>query len=197
MKSKIQLVIALLAVLELGGCASSPTTNFYTLSAPVPPLRAQGSAAYTVAIGAVALPDGVDRPQLVLRTGPNQVVIADFERWAGAPKDEIARALAGNLAELLSDANVFAYTKGTGFNPDYTIVIDVQRFDAVLGEGASVDVLWQIRAAEAQPHNGRSTVREPTAGGNYDAVVQALSQALAGVSRDIALGIRNARGGSN
>ncbi len=194
---KMLVVCALLATVGLGGCASSPATNFYTLSAASLPPKSQMTAAYTVAIGSIGLPDGVDRPQLVVRTGPNQVAIADFERWAGAPKDEIARAIAGNLSQLLGDANVFTYAKPAGLNPDYTVVIDVQRFEAVLGEHGSGDALWQVRPDKGQPKNGRSQVRETTAKGDYGAVVEAWSKALAGVSRDIANAIRAARDGSN
>ncbi|MEO8187787.1 MAG: PqiC family protein [Burkholderiaceae bacterium] len=193
MTPKMVLACALVVAVELSGCASSPTTNFYTLSTPAAPAQPNVEAVYTVAIGRVTLPDGIDRPQLVVRTGTNQVSIADFERWAGAPKDEIARAIADNLRQQLKDANVFASSQPTGQDADYTVLIDVQRFDSVLGESASVDVLWRVRAAKGHAQTGRSTVRQSASGAGYDAVVEALSRALAAVSRDIADGIRVAR----
>jgi uncharacterized lipoprotein YmbA len=69
--------------------------------------------------------------------------------------------------------------------------IDVQSFDASLGDTASVDVLWSVLPpGNAPPITGRTIASEPCAGAGYDAVVVAWSRALATVSRAIAAGIR-------
>ena len=177
--------IVLFAAIFLGGCGSSPKTNFYTLNAQTTRPRAAHSAAYSVAIRAVTLPDGIDRPQLVLRTGANRVSIADFERWAGPLKDEIAYAVAEDLTGLLDGANVFIAPR-TADEADYTVLLDVQRFDSVLGDAANIDVVWRVRPATGAPKGGRSVVREAADGPSYEALVAAHSRALSAVSRDIA-----------
>ena len=88
----------LLAVLVLAGCGSSPKANFYTLGSDAPPPRAP-AAPYRIAIGIVTVPDLIDRPQIVTRTGANQVTIDEFARWAEPLQGEIPRVIAANLAD--------------------------------------------------------------------------------------------------
>ena len=185
---------ALLGSAALAGCGSSPVTHFYTLHpAAEPPAAAAGArAAYIVAVGAVVLPDGLDRPQIVLRNG-NRVSFSDFERWGGALKDEIALAVAANLRQGLGGANVYAYPMGTGMAADVNVLLYVQRFDSALGDAATVEILWRVSPAKGAAKSGQSTVREPAGGPGYEALVAAHVRALAAVSRDIAEAIRTAR----
>jgi len=182
----------LLAAAALAGCSSPPKTNFYTLSpAASAPARADAKVPYSVAIGPVGIPESLDRPQMVTRTGANQVGVAEFERWAGPLKNEIALAIAENLKPLLGGASVFTYPQGV--NADVNVSVDVQRFDSALGDAATVEVLWQVRPAKGAPRSGRSMVREATGGPGYDALVAAHGRALAAVSGDIATAIRTAQ----
>lgn len=179
-------------LLALGGCGSSPVTHFYTLSPAAAPAPAAGAQAPSVAIGAVQLPDGLDRPQIVLRGAGNQVTYSEFERWLGALKDEIALAVAGGLRQALGGASVYAYPMSAGTSADVSVLLHVQRFDSVLGEAAAVEVLWQVVPAKGAARRGQSSVREPVDGPGYDALVAAHGRALAAVSRDIAAAIRAA-----
>ena len=180
-------------LLALAGCGSTPVTHFYTLSpaqAAAPP--AAGNAP-TVAIGAVQLPDGLDRPQIVLRGAGSQVTFSEFERWLGSPKDEIALAVASGLKQALGGASVYAYPMSAGMSADVSVLLQVQRFDSVLGEAATVEVLWQVVPAKGAARKGQSSVREPVGGPGYEALVAAHGRALAAVSRDIANEIRAAQ----
>ena len=184
--------LALLCAVACCGCASSPPSNFYTLSAATAPAAGDASVSYTVALGAVSLPEALDRPQIVTRAGSNEVSIDDFERWAGPLKDELARVIAMDLTRLLNGASVFTYPQSAMIEADYKVLIDVQRFDSALGEAASVEVLWQVRPGKGEARSGRSIAREAVQGGGYTALVGAHSRALATVSRDIAGAIRAA-----
>ncbi len=181
------------ALLALAGCGSSPVTHFYTLSPAAAPAGAAAGDAPTVAIGAVQLPDGLDRPQIVLRGAGNQVTFSEFERWLGSPKDEIAQAVAGALREALGGASVYAYPTSAGVRADVSVLLYVQRFDSALGDAAAVEVLWQVVPAKGVARSGRTAVREAAAGPGYDALVAAHGRALAAVGRDIAAAIREAR----
>lgn len=178
----------LLAAVVLAGCASEPKTNFYTLVPAATPAKADAKAPYSVAIGPVGIPESLDRPQMVVRAGANQVSIAEFERWAGPLKSEIALAIAENLKPLLGGASLYTYPQGAG--ADIGVSVDVQRFDSALGEAASLDVMWQVRPAKGAPRSGQTSVREAAGGAGYDALVAAHGRALAAVSRDIAAAIR-------
>lgn len=192
MRKSIQLA-AVLAAAALAGCGSSPKSSFYTLSSGVPPASASAAASYTVGIGMVTVPDVVDRPQIVTRSGANQVTIDEFARWAEPLKSDIPRVIAANLTRELAGALVSTYPQSANINADYSVMIEVQRFESAPGEAATIEVLWTVRPAKGAAKSGRSVVREPTGGAGYDALVAAHSRALDAVSKEIATAVRASR----
>jgi uncharacterized protein len=176
------IVIALACL--LAACASSPPPRYYTL-APVAVDTPKVTTSYRVAVGPVTLPELVDRPHLVLRTGANQVLIAEQHRWAEPLRHELSRVIAANLARELG-AWVGDAREAASQDADYRVTIDVRRFDSTLGEGITIEALWVIRGnGGAAPYRGHSFVREP-AGGGYDGLVAAHDRALAAMSQEIA-----------
>lgn len=186
---------AFLMITTLIGCGSSPKETYYTLSAAAAMnglSPADGAPTYSIAIGPITLPEVVDRPQLVLRVGPNEVTFVELHRWAGSLKSEISRIIADNVAGYLNIRQVAAYPQSAGDNAEYRVLVDIQRFDSTLGESVTIDALWTIkRQSDGVARTGRSTARESSGGGNYEAVVAGHSRALATVSRDIAEAIRS------
>ena len=188
------LIAAMFALAQLVGCGSSPPSHFYTLSSGAAPARSEAKAQYSVAIGQVTVPEIIDRPQIVTYIAPNQVQVAELERWAGPLKSQIPRVIADNLMQMLDGAYVYFHPQNVNLNADYQVQLQVQRFDSTLGDAVTVEVLWAVRPAQGGAEkSGRSTVREPTNGSSYDALVAAYSRALTAVSRDIAEAIRSAR----
>jgi uncharacterized lipoprotein YmbA len=154
---------------------------------------ASGEAAYSIAVGPITLPEVVDRPQFVLRAGPNEISIVELHRWAGPLRSEIPRVIADNLAADLNVKRVSAYPQSAGENATYRVLVDIQRFDSTMGESVTIDALWTVkRVSDGLLRTGRSTARESSSGGGYDAVVAAHSRALATISREIAEAIRSA-----
>ena len=182
-----------LTISSLTGC-SSPREAYYTLSAGAAitgATSASGESAYSIAVGPITLPEVVDRPQFVLRAGPNEVSIVELHRWAGPLKSEIPRIIADNLAADLNVKRVAAYPQSAGDNADYRVLVDIQRFDSTMGESVTIDALWTVkRVSDGVLRTGRSTVRESASGGTYNAMVAAHSRALAAISREIAETIR-------
>ncbi len=188
-----QLFALIGAVLLLAACGSSPKVSYYTLRTTPTADRQGASAGYPVVIGPISVPDMIDRPQVVIRTGSNQVAINEMARWAEPPRAEIPRVIADNLRPLLPGAHVSIYPQGADSEGALSVAIDVQSFDSAPGEAATVDILWTLRSAGKAPMKGRSIVREPVAGAGYDALVAAHARALTAVSRDIAAAIPAAR----
>ena len=89
MRQRMEMVRLLAAgvLLVVAGCSNSPVTRFYTMNPVAVPAPADARGSMTVVIGAVSLPDGLDRPQIVLRGAGNQVMFSEFERWLGSPRD--------------------------------------------------------------------------------------------------------------
>jgi uncharacterized lipoprotein YmbA len=176
---------AVLVSLVLLGCSTPPRERFYTLDAPEPPVAAPQAA--SLAVWPVSVPEMVDRPQLVVRTSANEVMIAEQARWAEPLKSAIGRVVAANLA-----ANLGMRLAGPARNADadYRVVLDILRFDSGPDQGVLIDAAWTVIGPKTARRTGRSVVREKTATKYYDALAAAHSAALAAISKDIAAAIR-------
>jgi uncharacterized lipoprotein YmbA len=185
MRTLLDLAIALVFAV-LAGCASQQST-FYTLKPEMSGEPVHPATSIAVTVGLVTVPELIDRPQIVVFEGANQVHINEFARWAEPLKSQIPRVVAADLAALLNTPRVSTSPIAEEQGMVYRVRIDVQRFDATLGDAATVDAVWSVSPpGKGALLAGRSTVREPCTGEGYDALVAAYSRALATLSRDIA-----------
>jgi hypothetical protein len=177
------------AALVLAGCASTPPSRFYTLSAVTE--TAPTASEISVAVGPVSVPAVVDRPEIVVTTGANQVKLDEFNRWASPLQDHVSRVVAENLVAMLGTPRVTQFPQNASADADYRVAIEVQRFDSTPGEAAVLDAVWTVRRAkDAQTKTARTTIREQTREKDYDALAAAHSRAVARLSQDIADMIR-------
>jgi len=171
------------------GCASTPS-RFYTLSASSAP--AKNATDVSVAVGPVAIPTIVDRPQIVISIGPNQVRLEEFNRWALPLQNNIARVIAENLTAQLGTPRVTVFPEFTSADAEYRAIIDVQRFDSKPGEAATLEALWVVRRMkDGRSESGRTIVREAVQGNDYEALAAGHSRAVARLSDEIANVLRS------
>jgi uncharacterized protein len=197
-RKPVSRVAALAALLTLAACGGlggpSPKTHFYTLSVEEPAQAKVAGEAATgkptrVSVSRVAIPAVVDRPQIVARVESNRVEIFDFHRWAEPLQESIPRVIAGNLALQLGPRYSVAAGVVPGLPPEIRVSLDVQRFEAVMGGGVTIDALWSVRPTAGETRAGRSVVEERTAEGGHAGIAAAYSRALAGVAREIAAAV--------
>ncbi|MDH3797535.1 MAG: PqiC family protein [Desulfobacterales bacterium] len=198
---KTSLLVLLISVL-LAGCGSSPPpTEFYTLNSlgsmtqQTQPSEADQNIA--IGIGPVQIPQILDRPQIVTRTGPNKLKVDEFHRWAGPLKAGFAQVLAENIALLLTTDRVAVYPWEGDFKPHYRIALDIRYFEGQLGKNVVLDVVWRVAGQEGQKIQATkaSVINEPLAAADYESLVAAKSQAIAQLSREIAQEIRKLQSG--
>jgi uncharacterized lipoprotein YmbA len=171
------------------GCGSTPASRFYTLSAVAPPAGA--SSNLSVVVGPVSVPAEVDRPQIVITTGPNQVGLDEFNRWASPLQNNISRVVAENLVAMLGTPRVTLFPQTMSAEADYRAAIEVQRFESAPGDAATLDAVWTVvRVKDGQSQTGRTTVRDAVQENNYSALAAAHSRAVARLSQDIAEAVR-------
>ena len=183
------LALVLLLIACASGCGTSPPSRFFTLAAePATVLTTPDVKTASIVVGPVSVPELVDRPQLVLRTSPTTVEIAELARWAAPLKSEIPRVIASQLAGLLPGARITTSSQRTPEVPDYRVLVDIQRFESTLAGSAVIEAAWTVRPREGKGMSGRSVATEP-AGAGYDALVAAHSRALGAITRDIAAAI--------
>ncbi|SAK64131.1 lipoprotein [Caballeronia glebae] len=181
------LVSVVVCMAMLAGC-SSPRASFYRLSAD-PSLTATTARADSrpVIVGPVTVPDLVDRPQIVTRDTSNEVTLNEYARWGEPLRSSIADAIAGDLALLLASDRVAPASRAIADANAWRVRVDIQQFESVPGDAVVIDAHWSVRRfGDDNALDGRSLVREPVNGSDWDALVAAHSRALASVSRDIA-----------
>lgn len=169
----------------LAACAS-PEPNYYTLAtrpgAPVP------GGAKLVELRRIGLAGYLDRPEIVRNNADYRLDIGSRDRWGEPLGNLVARVLAENLTLRLPGTSVFTSSGSLSADPDSTIELDLQRFDAdadgqvVLA--AQVAVTRTRNRGSAQTRNIRLTVA-PGAPGTT-ALVAAMSNALAQLADQLA-----------
>jgi uncharacterized lipoprotein YmbA len=187
--------LALAATLATG-CASAPPVRFYVvtpLAGPGPAARAPGPA---VVVAAVRLPEYLERPQLVTRSGDNQLLLDEFHQWGGNLARDLTRVMAENLSLLLgSDAVVAApHTRRT--RPDYRVEIEMLRFERAADGRVHLAAKWSLQrgadgAALASPTTALASEPLPAAAG-AERTVAAMSSLYGELSRVIAQAIPRA-----
>jgi uncharacterized lipoprotein YmbA len=186
MMRRATILAMLISALTLAaGCGTSPPSRFYTLSAAAKPTAA--SSTLVIAVGPITIPAMVDRPEFVVNTGPNEVRLDDFNRWASPLQDNLSRAVAEDLVAILGTPRVILFPQPLATDPDYRVAIEVRRFESTPGSSAALDAVWTIRRSkDGKTQTGRTSARENVADSGYDALAAAHSRAVARLSQDIA-----------
>ncbi len=192
------------ALLTLAACASSQPTYFYTLTgggnasgsatATVSPVVNAGSQTYAspllIEVLPASIPPQLQRPQMVLGTGPGQVDVLEQRRWSQPLGDEIGQALSGDLTHALPAVDVYRSTHEPT-QTVYRVAVNVQRFESVLGNHASLEAVWSVtRLPQSLTLTCRSALSAP-AGDGYDALVASHRQVLAGLALQIGMAVRS------
>jgi hypothetical protein len=188
-----------LGVLTLGvllavhfGCASSPASRFYLLN-PLPGSASEGKPSasegcVSIGIGPIEIPDYLDHPQIATRITPNEIKLAEFERWAEPLKDNFKRVLAQNLSSLTCVKEITFFPWRRGIPMDYRVEMKIIRFDGNPGDKLVLEAWWRLLSGDGKImlQSKRSSFSEPVTGGDYKSLVLAHSQALGVLSREIA-----------
>jgi uncharacterized protein len=183
----LRALLACTVSLALAACfGTSRTARFYTLE-PLQAREGPGSTATdaTLAVGPVELPDYVDRPQIVTRTGANELVIAEFDRWGGSLDDQIRDSLVVTLRDRLAPRQVAVVPWGSAIlssGTPYRVAVSVSRFDGIPGQSVVLQARWELIAQRDGKEESlgvkNASVTEQIDGPDYGALVAAMQRAL-------------------
>lgn len=199
MEKRFRLLILMIVLTAIvAGCATSQPARFYALNGISKPDSASLAATgpeETIGVGPVSIPDSMDRPQIITLSGENEVKIAEFDRWSGSCRDEIARVMTENLSVLLPSQRVVSYAWGRRVSLNRQITIDILRLDGVLGKTIILKANWAILEEDGKKTAlvRRSDISEPVNGSEYASFVAAQSRALGALSREIAAAVHTQR----
>lgn len=180
-------------VLVLAGCASpSQSTRFYRLDQPapvaaMPAVTEEQDAPPLVGIGAVALAEYLDRPQLVERGPEHRLTLHEFDHWAGGLRENILQVVRDELQRSLPRTRVIAYPWRGGVRPEYELELSVNRLERQ-GERVWLEARWSLFG---EPGGRlllleRSAIAIPVKGGGIDSVVTGSAEAVRALAREIA-----------
>jgi len=190
-------------VIMLGGCinlglgkGTTKSTKFYVLHAldsPEAERKADIPGAGVIGVGPVTLPQYLNRPQLMIRVSQNEYQVAPFAQWAEPLRDNFIGVLADNLSVLLETDKIAVFPWKTYTPIDYKVEVDVIRFDGEKGGDVRLHARWIIFGKDGKTllRIRKSSFSAPADAGNYGAMVSAMSQTLADLSREIADSIKD------
>ena len=194
----VALVTLTLFMLILTGCASSYSSRFYQLNAAQSTVSVASDVSpchgLVVAIGPVRIPDYLDRPQIVTRSGKNELKLSEFDRWAGSFESDVGRVLVEDISSILPPdcASVLYWTSYSESQvpASYRVEVSVERYEGTLGDSVLLKAQWEVYAHDRSLlMKKESRISEQMNSGSYDALVAAMSGALERLSRDISGGI--------
>ena len=176
-------------LLILYGCSSkSGQSHFYILNSRAQTPIAAHSFAKSVVVGPVRVPTHLERPNIVTRTGKNQLHLSEYHRWAGSLEENIGIVVAKDLSRLLNTDNVTYYLHKRGWPWDYRVEIEIMEMDGRLGEKVSLEARWTIYRREgnkaAESHIAR--FEEDVQGQGYNALIEAWDKTFFKLSEEIA-----------
>jgi uncharacterized protein len=184
----------LAASILMAACSSSPEIRYYTLSADsgsprdTPAQTRANRGPY--AIDAVSIPDLLDRPQIVLRSGANAVEVLDYDRWAAPLADQLQRVFATELSARLGPDAIIDPGLPSNSHADRRISISILEFDPERHGESALAASWSISGikSSATPIDGRifRARHVATSGTDMNEVVGTMSGLVMAIADDIA-----------
>jgi uncharacterized lipoprotein YmbA len=194
---RLKAVAWVILLFFVGGClklsrGEREPTSYYVLSA-LTPAKAETRAPDSgqrllVAVGPVHVPEYMDWPQVVTRTGDNRIEVNDSHRWAASLYANFKRALRENLSVQLPEGKYFVLSWRSALSMNYRILLDVTRFDGRLGGEVMLVATWGILGKDSDEALAKreSIFEVPTGANDYESYVSAMSKAVEKLSHEIA-----------
>jgi hypothetical protein len=182
--------------LLLGCSSSSPPPKYFTLSSFASPKPAESSLSrnenIVIGIGPVEIPDYLDKPEIVTRTLSNELTLSEFNLWGGSLKMDVTRVLIENISSFLVSEPVTIVPWRAHVPGSYRIPIYLFRLDAIPDGTVSLKAKWGIVAKDGKTVMAirESSITKPVKGKEYNDTVNAMSDVLTDLSKEIASAIK-------
>lgn len=168
---------ALLGVLLLSGCSSTPATHQYTLPQHALTLSQIAAPRPGVLVMPVQLAGHLQVNGIVFQTSPIEVNEARNNVWADALSNQLDRALYQALSNRLHTANLIPGDSSDA--PTYYVVIQLNQFQGRYDGKAIVSGQYRVMNAERRViRQSAFSYTEPLAQDGYSALVDALDKGV-------------------
>jgi uncharacterized lipoprotein YmbA len=198
--------VATVLVAVLAACGTASTERYYRLDAgassahaspaatvsPQPHANAAGSGAAPshpaqIRLVLAAIPQTIDRPQIIRLLGPNEMQVLEFDRWAEPVRSAVAHTLDAHLARQFPDAWIVPEASlGDASATTISVTIESMEFDAAQ---ARLQARWLVSAPSGSQLADRLALQSAS-GGTAGGAVAAWSAELGEVAQAIADTVR-------
>jgi uncharacterized lipoprotein YmbA len=139
--TRLLTLCAALGLLASSGCNVVPPpqddpTRFFVLSGaqlPAPEAVQAPSGTLRIGIRTVRLESYLNRKEMVVRTGANEIKFEDYRRWADPLDASLTRIVRSRLLAAPTVAQVYAEPFPFDQSRDFDVSIDVVRFEGTMG----------------------------------------------------------------
>jgi uncharacterized lipoprotein YmbA len=187
-------LLGFLAACNVVPPAQDDPTQYFVLSDPAAP-AAQASATGSLRIGLneVRLESYLDRKDMVVRLGGNEVLFRDFRRWAEPLGSAIARVVRLRLLEAPGVGEVYTMPFPADRDRDYDVTIEVRRCEGLMDAPgkyvASLSATIVVSTAGPSPHVvARRNFTAPEAawdGRDFDRLAALLSADVSALGQEV------------
>lgn len=185
---RLSIIVSLM--LCLTACGSSPKTYFYVLNAEYASDNISDKKAEGVGVGVwlVALPVMLDRSEIVTRSGPYGIELADFHHWAGGLATNMTRLIASELGRRLQSDRIVISPWSAYRKNDYQVKTHIDHFYGELGGEIVLSGAWSLLNDEGSKELIRQafTFKTRASSKNYEDMAAALSKLTVQLSEQIA-----------
>lgn len=190
------LVIAVIVLLALAACSSSPSVRYFSLNPIDAEFQQDPDDAVMLGLGPFRMPDYLNRSQIVTRGANSEMQVDEFSRWSEPLATSLLRIVSTDVDNLLPGlvVVVFPYEPFVRDQVKYRLVGDINRFDADHRGRIVLEIQWGVADANGKivvpvrrnRYQAQAPIEDAAAAGDPGAVATAMNDALAQFSRDIA-----------
>ena len=178
-------------MLLVGACLGgySPQSKFYDLRSVGQQTEVVSNKKMSVGVNDVELPAYLDKPQIVsFDVGNNQMEIDEFNRWGEPLASMIQRTIAADMSAYLPNSVVKIRSS---LAEKFDLLVDVQivRFDRFSGDEVVLEAWWFISNVNGKILYRHKLLLKQKINSTYDGYVEAMSNLLAKMSKDMAFAI--------
>ena len=182
------LLLSLVLLTLLSGCARSTPTRYYLLESALEPVKADTLPTRNLRVAQVTVPDYLDRNSIVSRVnGQTELIVSQFHAWAEPVGHGVRRVVQEVLTAPLLGAGLNVLAAGDDTRADYVLLVDVQRLDGNFEASAVLEARWTLKNRHDDVlARGIYADAEPVNGKTYDALTAAESHMVRRLAEHLA-----------
>jgi len=187
----VRLILVFAIAVSTAACSVSKSTNYYVLTANSDTPAVQVSTVFedqpSLGVGPVSVPEYLQRSQIVYSMMGNQLTVSSANQWSEPLNSAIVRVVTSNLSRLTPAVSIRPFPWRSDSKPEMVVRIALTELNRRAAEEAKLVADWVLVDTESKQviHRARFSQSARVSGFSYSKLVQAYSDLLAALSRDI------------